>query len=144
MGTKSRIVQHHMQCILQNYIRHDKWLQLERGPAANQFPLRVMNGGMAELNVLVDFKHLADATATTALWTIFWICIKTLKIVLRHWELPQAPACPGSSQMRLGSGKPLSLKFRTSLWQYAPPDLSHIMISKPANHLCLYPHIWCL
>jgi len=67
-----------------------------------------MKYGTAELKVPAVFKPQTDTTAATLFSTAFGEHMQTLDIVRAQEQISAVTPRPGSSQMRLGSGKPVT------------------------------------
>jgi len=85
------------------------------GNTANYFRERDMMYGTAELKVPAVVKPQIDTTAATPAHTTFGQYMPTLDIVPGQSQIPAVASQPGSSQLRLGSEKPVTQIDTSSL-----------------------------
>jgi len=106
MGTISKSVQRRIERFWQKQIKLDELIQPGWGDAADYFRGRDKKYGMSELKVTAIIKSQTDHVAAAPSPTTFGELLETLDIVPGISPMPQYTSRPGSSHMRLGSGKP--------------------------------------
>jgi hypothetical protein len=112
MGGISKTIQHRMESFWQKQIRHEEWMQPGWRDAANYLCVMDMKYGTVELKVPAVVRPRIGMTVATPSLTTFGELMQALDIVRRHLLMPAVTTQPGSSQMRPGSEKPQSHKFR--------------------------------
>jgi len=138
MGTISKTVPHRMESFWQKQMRLVKLTQPGWGDAADYFSERDMKYRMTELKVQAVGKPQTDTTAATPSPTTFGEHMQVLAIVHGQSQMPQVKSRQGSSQMRLGSEKPLAENHIVYLMPDAVPDLSQREIARPVQPTSIY------
>ena len=139
MGTISKTVQHHMESFRQKQMKLDELTQPGRGDAAHYFRERDMKYGTAELKVPAVVTPQIDMTAASASPTTAGEHMQTLDIVQGQLVMLAETSRPRSSQMRLGSEKPQSIKFILVLSPDAATDSTPIQDANPVTPVRFYP-----
>ena len=111
MGTISKKVQYCMESCWQKQMSLAELTQPGWGDAANYLHPSDTRYGTAELKVLVVVQHQIDTFAATPSPTILGEHMQTPEIVSGQSQMRVMTSEPGSSQIRLGSEKPLSHKI---------------------------------
>jgi len=101
-----------------------------------------MEYGTTALNVPAVVKPHTDNDAANPGPTTFGELMESLDIIPRISQMPPGTSQPGSSHMRLGSGRLQSNKRIVSLPPDVEPDSSPIEKDKPIEPVCLYPCIF--
>jgi len=108
MGTITKTVQHRIEGFRQTQMRLDDLTQPGWGDPPNYFCERNIKYGTAKLKVPVVVKPQIDTTTAPPSPTTVREHMQTPAIVCRQSEMRAVASRPGSSQMRLGLGKPQS------------------------------------
>jgi len=124
MGTISKSVQRRMERCWQKRMKLDKLTQPGWGDTADFFRQRDEEYGTSELKVPAIIKSQTDHVAAAPSPTTFGELLETLDIVPGISPMPQCTSRPGSSHMRVGSGKPKSPERRSSFLPGAGSDSS--------------------
>jgi len=98
-----------------------------------------MKYGTTELKVPAVVKPQIDTTAATPLPTTFGEHMQTLDMVRGQSPMTAVTSQPGSSQMRLGSGKPESHQLIAVFWLNEATDSVPIQDAKPVEPASFYP-----
>ena len=141
MGTISKTVQHRMESLRQKQLRLDELTQPGWGDAADYFRERDMKYGTTELKIPAVGKPQEDSTAATPSPTTFGELMQALDIVPGQSQMPQVTSRQGTSQMRLGLGKPQPDNRIVPPMPTMVPDSSPIEIAKPVQPVSFYPCI---
>ena len=123
MGTISKMVQQHMECVWQKQMKIDDLTQQPAwGDVPDHFCERDERYGTAKMIVpaVVMPQTVVDAAAFAS--TTFGAIVETLDIVPRKLQILHVNSQTGCSYMRLGSGTPQSNKHIKS---YLPDAASH-------------------
>jgi hypothetical protein len=138
MGTISKMVQQRMERFRQKQIKIDELTQPGWGDTADYFLERDRRYGTTELEVSAVVKsHMDKHTASPAPST-FGELMESLDIIPGISQMPHEISRPGSSQLRLGSGRTQSNKRIASLPPNMVPDLSPITKAKPVEPISDY------
>jgi len=143
MGTISKMVQHRMESFQQKQMKLDDLTQPEWHDIADFFCQSVIEYGTTEFKVPAVVKRQTDTTAATPSPTTFGELIQTLVNVPGQSQMTQLMSRPGTSQMCLCSEKPQAHSHISPLMPDAVPNSSQMEISKPVEHISVYPCIWC-
>jgi len=141
MATISKTVQHRMESFRQKQMRLDELTQPGWGHMADYFDERDMKYGTTELKVPAVGKPQTDMTAATPLPTTLGDLMQALDIISGQSQSQQVTSAQGSSQMRLGSEKPLTDNHIVPSMPNAVPNLSQVEIAKPVQPVSFYPCI---
>ena len=106
MGTINKMVQQCMERFRQKQMKFDKLSQPGWEDAADYFCERNKKYGASKLTVPAFFQPETDNDATAPAPTTFGELMECSDIVHRISQMPQGTSRPGSSHMRVGSGKP--------------------------------------
>jgi len=113
----------------------DELTQPGWGDAADYLSERATYYSAAELKVTAVVMPQTDSIVATPSQTTIRELMQSLDIVPRQSRMPHRTCRPGSSQMRLGSGRPQSQK------RIALPDSSLINKLKPVDPVSFYSYI---
>jgi len=142
MATNSNTVHHHhMETFQQKQMRLDKLMQPGWEKADDSSGESDMKYETAELMVPAVVKPQTAKTAATPSPTTFEEHMQTLDIVPGQSQILQGTSQPGSSQMRLCSGKSQSKKGIISLPPGTAPNSSTTEQSKHGEHVIYHPCI---
>jgi len=133
MGTISKTVQHRRVKFWQKKMKLEELTQPGWGDVADYFREGDKMYGSSELKVPAVIKSQMDHVAAAHPLTTFGERLETLDIVPRISRMPQCSARPGSSHMRVSSGKPRSPERVTSLPPGAMSDSSLITYATPVQ-----------
>jgi len=139
MGTITTPIQHCMESFRQKQITLDELTQPGWGDAANYCREKDMRYGTAELKVWAGVKPQIDMTTATPSPITVGEYMQTPEIVQGQSEMPAVTFRPGSSQMRLDSGEPLSHKFIPDLAPGMANDSVPIWDLNPVEPVSFYP-----
>jgi len=113
------------------------------GDAVNSFPESDMKYGPSRLKVPAVVKPQSDQDSAAAPPTQFGDIMECLDIVPGISQMLQGTSRPGSSHLRLASGKPQSDTGRVGLGPATGPDTSHRLKLKLVDPVslssCTYP-----
>jgi len=108
MGTISKSVQHRMERFWPKQMKLDELTHPGWGDTADYFCERDKKYGTSEWKVPAILKSQTDHVAVAPSQTTFGELLETLDIVPGILPMPRCTSRPGSSDMRVGSGKPKS------------------------------------
>jgi len=137
MGTILKMAQLHMERLRQKQMKLDKLTQPGWGDAAEYCHERDKKYGTSKLNLPAVVKQHMDDDAANAAPTTFGELMESLHIINRISQMLQGTSGPGSSHMRIGSGRPRE----ASLPPNVESDSSPINNAKPIEPVSLYPCI---
>jgi len=138
MGTISKLLQCRMERFWQKQMKLDESTQPGWGDAADYFRERDMKYGTSELKVPAIMKSQTDYVAAPPSPTTFGELLETLDIVPGISPMPQCTSRPGSSHMRVGSGKPKSPARISSFPPGAESNSSLMTYAMPVQPVSAY------
>ena len=141
MGTITKTVQQRMERFRQKQITLEELTQPGGWDAADYFCEQDMKDSTTELKVPAVIKLHTDHDAANPAPTTYGENLDYLDIIPGISQMPQGTSRPGSSHMRLGSGRLQSNKRIASLPSNVEPDSSPIMKANPIQPISLYPCI---
>jgi len=139
VGTMSKTIQQRVKRFWQKQMILDEVTQPGWEDPADSFCERDKNYRTLELRVLAVGKPDTENDAASPALISFGEHLKWLDIDPGISQIPQGTFRPGSSYIRLGSGRPQS---NTGIPRPAPatePDSSHLQNAKPVEVGCFYP-----
>jgi len=139
MGTISKTVQHRLESFRKKQIKLAELTQAGWGYTANYLGERDMKYRTTELKVPAVVKPQIDTTAATPLATTFREHMQTLDIVRGQSLMTAVTSRPGSSQLRLGLGKPQSHQVIAVISPNGVTDSVPIQDAKPVESVSFYP-----
>ena len=141
MGTISKTVQQRMDRFQQKRTKLDELTQPGWVDMADYFREREMKCGTIELKVPAVVKLRTDDNSAKPAPRTFGELMESLDIIPGILQMLQGTSRPGSSHMRLGSGRLQSNERIASLLPDVEPNLSPIKNAKPFEPVSLYPCI---
>jgi hypothetical protein len=141
MGTITKTVHQRLERFRQKQMTLDELTQPGWEDAADYFPERDKKYGTSTLRVPAVVQHQTDVNAPTPVPTTIGELLECLDILPGISQLPQGTSRPGSSHIKLGSGKP---QVNTGIWDLAPtakPDSLVNQNPKPSELVSVYPGI---
>jgi len=138
MGTISKSVQRRMERFWQKQMKLDQLTQLGWGDAPDYCRESDKKYGTSELKVPAIIKSQTDLVAAAPSPTTFGELLETLDIILGISPMPQCTSRRGSSQMRVGSGKPKSPERISSFPPGAESNLSLMTYATPVQPVSAY------
>jgi len=138
MGTISKSVQRRMEKFWPKQMKLAELTQPGWGDAADYFPEIDTKYGTSELKVPAIIKSQTDHVAAAPSPTTFGELLETLDIVPGISPMPQCISQPGSSHMRVGSGKPKSPERISSFPPGVESDPSLMMYATPVQPVSAY------
>jgi len=138
MGTISKSVKRRIAMFWQKQMKLDELTKLRWGDAADYFRGRDKKYGTSELKVPAVIKSQTDHVAAAPPPTTFGELWETLDIVPGTSRMPQCTARPGSTHMRVGSGKPKSPEHILSRPPGAGFDFSLDTYATPVQPVSTY------
>ena len=139
MGNISKTVHQCMERFRQKQMKLDDLTQLGWGDTANHSCERDKKYRTTKFRVPAVVKLQTDDGSDTPAPTPFGELMECLDIVPGTLQMPQGTSQPGSSQMRLRSGKPHSKKGLACLPPDTEPNSSHIHEAKPVEPVSVHP-----
>jgi len=133
MGTISNSVQRRMERFWQTQMKLDKLTQPGWGDVADYFRERNTKYGKSELMVPGITKSQTDHVAVAPSPTTFGGLLETHDIIPGISPMLQCTSRPGSTHMRVGSGKPKSPERISSFPPGAESDLLLMTHAKPVQ-----------
>jgi len=138
MGTISKSVQRHMERFWQKQMKLDELTQPGWGDVAYYFRQRDKMYGTSELKVPAIIKSQTDHVAAAPSPTTFGELLETLDIVPGISPMLQCTSRPGSSHMKVGSGKLKSPERISSFPPGAESDLLLMTYATPVQSASAY------
>ena len=142
MGTISKTVQQRMERFREKQMKLDELTKPGWGDAADYFRERDQRYGTTELKVPAVVKSHSDKDAANPAPSTFGELMESLDIIPGISQMPHGTSRPGSSHLRLGSGRPQSNKRIVSLPPDVEPDSSLSKKTKPIEPVSLYSCIF--
>jgi len=138
IGTIIKTVQRRMERFWQKKMMLEELTHPGWGDAADYSCERDKKYGTSELKVPDVIKSQTDHVAVAPPQTTYGELIETLDMVPRISRMPPYTPQPGSSHVRVGSGKPKSPEHRSSLTPAAECDWSLIWFATPVQPVSAY------
>jgi len=142
MGSVSKSVQRRIERFWQKQMKLDELTQLGWGDAADYFRERDSKNGPSELQVPAVIKSRTYHVAAAPSPTTFVELLETLDNVPGMSPMPQCTSRPGSSHIRVDSGKPMSPGSISSLPPGAESDSLLMTYATPVQPVKAYHCIW--
>jgi hypothetical protein len=131
-----------MERFREKQIKLDKLTQPGWGDVAEYIREQDKRYGTTELKVPAVVKLHTDQDAVNPAPSTFGELMESLDIIPGISQMPHRTSRPGSSHLRLGSGRPQSNKCIASLPPDVEPDSSPIKQAKPIEPASLYSFIF--